>query len=189
MSSRGVRSWMSLSVLVGAAALAACSATRNSSVAVVPGKLVAPGSRVYLTAVVDGTERGGDVAAGSGFATAVGLRDALLRQGLPPLLGDGADINAGLDEASRLGYPYLVRGAITEWEDNATPVSTRPDRAGLSVELYDVATRELIATSTHQVEGARGDYASRTPDRFISELADTCLGTLFGWKPSVETRR
>jgi hypothetical protein len=155
----------------------------------VPGKLVAPGSKVYLTAVVDGTERGGDVAAGSGFATAVGLRDALLRQGFPPLLGDGADINAGLDEASRLGYPYLVRGAITEWEDNATPVSTRPDRAGLWSSSSRTWRARLIATSTHQLEGARGEYASRTPDRFIAELADTCLGTLFGWKPSVETRR
>jgi hypothetical protein len=139
--------------------------------------------------VADGTERSGGIAAGSGFATAVGLRDALLRQGFPPLLGDSTDVNAGLAEAHRLGYPYLVRAAITEWEDNATPISTRPDRAGLSVELYDVATHELIATSTHQVEGARGDYASRTPDRFIPELADTCLGALFGWKPTVETRR
>ena len=183
------RGWISLSILVAASTLAACSASRNSSVAVVPGKLVPPSSKVYLTAVADGQERREGVAAGSGFAVAVGLRDALLKEGFPPLLSDSSDLAAGLAEASRLGYTYLVRGAITEWEDNATPVSTRPDRAALSVELYDVAKHELIATSTHQVEGAHGDYTSRTPDRFIPELADTCLAALFGWKPTIVTRR
>jgi len=170
-------------------ALAGCATTRSSNVVVVPGKLIPRGAKVYILKVADGQERHEGVAAGSGFAVATGLRDALFAQGFPPLLSDVSELEAGLSEAAGIGYEYVVRAAITEWEDNATAISTRPDRAALSVEVYDVARRELIATSRHEVASGHGDFKSRTPDRFIPELADFCLGSLFGWKPTIETPR
>jgi len=169
-------------------ALTGCSATRTSNVVVVPGKLIPRGSQVYILKVADGQERREGPAAGSGFAVATGLRDALFAQGFPPLLSDTSDLEAGLADAATLHYDYLLRAVITEWEDNATAISTRPDRAALSVEVYDVSRRELIATSRHEVSSGHGDYKSRTPDRFVPELADFCLGSLFGWTPTIQTK-
>lgn len=169
--------------------LSACSVTRSSNVVVVPGKLVPSGSKVYILSVPDGQQRRKGPAAGSGLAVGVGLRDALFAQGFPPLLGDGSDLDTGLAEARRLGYDYLIRASIVKWEDNATQWSGNPDAATLSVALYDVDRRELIATSSHSVEGTYGDYKARSTDRFIPELADHCLGALFGWTPTVATER
>ncbi len=168
-------------------ALAACSANRSSTVNLVPGKLITPGAKIYLLKVPDGVQRSEGPAEGSGFAMAVGLRDSLLGHGFSPLLSDVKDLDAGLTEAGNLGYKYVVRAQFTEWEDNASMWSGRPDLASLSVEVYDTGTRGLVATSTHHVEGPRSDYRSRTPDRFVPELADQCLGPIFGWTPSVVT--
>lgn len=186
---RGFRRLLAFAAVVVALPLAACSATRSSNVVVVPGKLVPRAAKVFVLAVPDAQQRREGVAAGSGLAVAVGLRDALFAQGFPPLLGDSSDLDAGLAEAGRLGYDYLVRGNIVQWEDNATQWSMNPDIATLSVALYDVSRRELVATCTHTVEGSPGDYRSRTTDRFIPELADHCLGTLFSWTPTVVTGR
>jgi hypothetical protein len=175
--------------LAAAAALGGCTATRSSNVVVTPGQLISPGSKVFLLAVPDGVERRGGVAAGSGLAVAVGLRDALFAKGFQSLQGDSADLDMGLAEAERLGYDYVVRAAITQWEDNTTQWSGVPDAATLSVALYDARRRALIATSNHTVEGSVGDYRARTPDRFIPELVDHCLGALLGWTPSVVTPR
>lgn len=175
--------------LLAAAPLVACSATRNSNVVVVPGKLVPKGAKVFLLAVPDGQERREGAAVGSGLAVAVAMRDALFAQGFPPLQGDGSDLDAGLAEAERLGYDYVLRAVLTRWEDNTTQWSGVPDAATLSVALYDVRRRELMATATHSLEGSQGDYRARTPDRFIPELVDYCLGSLFGWTPTVVTGR
>jgi len=172
-----------------AATLGGCAATRSSNVVVTPGQLVAQGSKIYLLAVPDGVERRGGVAAGSGLAVAVALRDAMFAKGFQSLQGDSSDLDAGLAEAARLGYDYVVRAAVTRWEDNTTQWSGVPDAATLSVALYDARRRELIATSSHTVEGSVGDYRARTPDRFVPELVDHCLGTLLGWTPSVVTPR
>lgn len=190
MSSKSTRRTLALSLaLVAAVAFTGCSAKRSSNVVVVPGKLVPKGARVFLLAVPDGQQRQDGAAAGSGLAVAVGLRDALFAQGFPPLVGDTAELEAGLGEAERLGNDYLVRAVITQWEDNTTQWSGVPDTVTLSVALYDVRRRELIATSAHTVEGSQGDYRARTPDRFIPELVDHCLGSLFGWTPTVVTAR
>ena len=175
--------------LLEAAAAVACSANHNTSVNVVPGQLVAPGSSVYILAVPDGVSRSDGPAEGSGFAMAVGLRDALLAHGFSPLISDIGDIEVGIKEAAGLNYRYLVRARLTQWEDNATPLSTRPDRAALSIEVYDVKSHALVATSTHAAAGAHADYLSRSPDRFVPELADSCLGAIFGWTPSVFIRK
>lgn len=175
--------------LVAGFALAGCTATRNSSVVVVPGKLIPQGSKIFLLAVADGQERRGGTATGSGLAVAVALRDALFAKGFPPLQGDRADLDGGLTEAVRLDYDYVVRAAITQWEDNTTQWSGVPDSATLSVALYDARRRELIATSIHTVEGSVGDYRARTPDRFVPELVDHCLGALLGWTPTAVTAR
>jgi hypothetical protein len=163
------------------------SVTRSSSFNVAPGKVVAPRSKVFILAVRDG----GDPkdGAGSGAAVATAIRDKLLAKGLTPLLSDESTLKAGLAAAKEQGYAYVLRPLVTQFEDNNTPWSHKPDRGSLSVELYDTASGELAAAGTHNVVGPTQDPVDLKPVRFIPELVDTCLGTLFGWPPTVKVER
>jgi hypothetical protein len=91
------------------------------------------------------------------------------------------DVEKGYDEASRLGFDYVLRGAYSNWEDNATAWSGNPDRAEFVTELYSVADRRLAASASHQVQASGATMLSSTPMRFIPELADSTLARMFGW--------
>ena len=84
-----------------------------------------------------------------------------------------------MEQAKRLGYDYVLRGQIAEWEDNATEWSSKADSAGLSVELFDLAPA-VIASGTHRIKGSGVDFATHTPDRFIPELVTAGLGSRLG---------
>jgi hypothetical protein len=163
------------------------SVTRSSSFNVAPGKIVAPRSRVFIVAVRDGGDQKTGVGSGSAVATAI--RDTLLSKGFSPLLSDENTIHAGLVAAKEGGYSYVLRPVITQWEDNNTPWSHHPDRASLSVELFDVDSGDLVAAGTHNVVGPTMDPIDLKPERFIPELVDTCLGSVFGWKLTVTVDR
>jgi Domain of unknown function (DUF4823) len=160
-------------------ALSACSASRVSNVHVLPGKMIQQGAKVLLLPVPDGPSRH------SGSATLAAVRDALVAHGFSPLVSDAAGLQAAFDEARSFECHYVLRAEVTHWEDRLTWMSNRPDKATLSVEVYEVASREMVASGTHAVTGAIEEYVDRHPDRFIPELADGSLGRVFGWTQTV----
>jgi hypothetical protein len=117
------------------------------------------------------------------------MRDELLSKGFSPLISDEKTLQGAIASARTQGYIYVLRPVITQFEDNNTPWSHKPDRASLSVELYSVADGSLVAAGTHNVVGPTQDPVDMKPIRFVPELVDTCLGSLFGWKPTVTVDR
>jgi hypothetical protein len=113
------------------------------------------------------------------------MRDALIARGIPIATTEKPDLSAALDDARALECTYLLKAIIPEWEDNATEWSGKPDVAALSVELYETAEQSLVATATHRVASSTTQGFSRRPERFVPELVDHTLGTVFGWPPSV----
>ena len=75
---------------------------------------------------------------------------------------------------------------IVEWEDNVTEWSSNPDKLALSLELYEVSTKHLVASGGHRVAGQVFTLKSgQSPTRFLPEAADHSLAKIFGWQPSV----
>lgn len=134
--------------------------------------------KVLVLAAADGKERGGDVAAGSGRAVSAALRDGLIARGYAPLLTEQTSFAAAVSEARALGYDYVLKVTILEWEDNATEWSGRPDSAALSLELFDLSP-VLVATATHRKKAASMALLSGTPDRFLPELIQFTLSRIF----------
>ena len=104
---------------------------------------------------------------------------------MSPFVADATGLQAAFDEAHSLDSRYVLRAELTHWEDRLTWMSNRPDKATLSVELYDVSSRDLVAAGTHTVTGATEEYVDRHPDRFIPELADGSMARVFGWQQTV----
>jgi hypothetical protein len=131
--------------------------------------------------VQDGIDKTEGQARGSGAALTGAFRDTLMSHGYVPTVGTGSSLEASLDEAQKMGFRYVLRGTITEWEDNVTEWSGNPDTAKVSVDLYDVATKEIVGGSTHRMVGSPVDLFHRSVDRFAPELADKSLGRILGW--------
>lgn len=154
-------------------------AARTTTGGIMPGQQIIPRGKVVIVPIEDGRERGGDVGAGSGAAVTAALRDALISRGFAPFVADHKTFEDALDQAKRLGYDYVMRGQITEWEDNATEWSSKADSAALSVEVFDL-TPTVVGSGTHRIKGAAIDMMPSTPDRFIPELVTAALGRALG---------
>jgi hypothetical protein len=157
-----------------------CASSQTTG-GVVAGHAPVQRGKVVVLQVADGRERGGDPAAGSGSAVTSALRDALLARGIAPFTSDRSSLAEGISEAKQLGYDYVLKASITEWEDNATEWSGKPDSAALSVELYDL-TPTLLSAATHRKKASSFTMSSGTPDRLLPELVALTLSRVFGPK-------
>ena len=156
-------------------------ATSTTGGGVVPGQarpsLV--GAKVLLIPVPDGAERKDGPAEGSGAAMTTSIRDAIIAAGGAPLVAEVSSLEAAFNQAKRVDYEFVLKAVFTEWEDNATAWSGRPDTAALSAELYDADQATLISTATQREKGTSSTMRSRTPDRFLTAIATAVVAQLF----------
>lgn len=174
-------------LLVGVALLTLSCATpvHQTTGQWAPGMAVVATPKVVLLDIADGQERGQEATTGSGQAMVGALRDRLMGHTIAVQTIQSVAIEKGYEEATRLGFDYVLRGVFTNWEDNATAWSGNPDRAEFAVELYSVPDKRLAGSASHKVQASGFTLLTGTPMRFIPELADNTLGRLFGW-PTVE---
>jgi hypothetical protein len=109
------------------------------------------------------------------------IRKALTEHGVPMSITDTGVVANGFNEAASGGFTYLLRTSITLWEDNATAWSMQGDKLNISVELYDVKSRLLVAGASHRRVATGFTMMSGTPDRFMDECAEGALGKIYGW--------
>ena len=109
------------------------------------------------------------------------FRDALIAHGYAPEMGTRYSLEASFDEARSAGCQYVLQSAITEWENGYDVWWGYPDKAAVSVNLYDATTKELVGGATHRMEGAHYYYPDSI-DRFLPELAARSLGKILGWR-------
>jgi hypothetical protein len=166
-------------VLVLFALVAFSCATSQTTGTVVPGQAALPPGKVLIIPIADGSERREGSAAGSGAAMTAAVRDALIAQGVTPLVSEVTTLAAAVDEARKLDYPYILKAVIIEWEDNATEWSGRPDTAALSAELYDASSATLLATATHREKASSMALISQSPDRFMPLIAKAIAAKFF----------
>jgi hypothetical protein len=120
---------------------------------------------VLLLPIPDGGNSEDGMAPGSGAAMTADLRDKLLQRGMSPLVS----------EARTLGYEFLIKAVFTDWQDNATEWSGRPDRAAVSAELYDAKSATLLATATDREKGSAISLVSQDPSRFYPVISNSIL--------------
>jgi hypothetical protein len=159
--------------------LAAC-ATSQTGGGVVPGQTVRPASRIMVLPIPDGVERKDGAAAGTGGAMTAGIRDALIQAGVSPLVTEQTGLEGAIKQARSLGYDYVLKATITEWEDNATEWSGRPDSAAVSAELYDARSMQLVSTATQREEASVMAVVPQNPERFIPTLSRRIVEKLLG---------
>ena len=115
------------------------------------------------------------MAPGSGAAMTADLRDKLLQRGMSPLVTEATTLQAAIEQAKALGYDFVIKAVFTDWQDNATEWSGRPDRAAVSAELYDAKSATLLATATDREKGWALSLVSQDPSRFYPVISSTIL--------------
>ena len=144
--------------------------------------VISAAPKVVILDIQDGHERGQDVTRGSGQAMVNALRDTLVSRGIPVNVIQSTAVDEGYQEAERLGFNYVLRGVLTNWEDNATAWSGNPDRATLVLELYGVEEKRLAASANSERQASGATLVSGTPGRFIPELAFNAVDRIFDWE-------
>lgn len=145
----------------------------------------APAPSVLLMPTPDAVERGEGVVGGSGATANALLRDELMAHRVKVAPTEKTSVREALDEGRSAGYLYVLKSTLIEWEDNATEWSMNPDKAALSIELYAVETKEIVATAMHRVMGGTLELLPKPTNRFVPELVDHTLAKIFGWRPTV----
>jgi hypothetical protein len=170
--------WLSLfAVVLLSVTLAAAIQTTGG---LVDGHPPVTKGKILILSVPDGKERGGGkVVGGSGAKIASAIRDDLVARHFVPFTSDHESLADGVKEARDLAYEFVLKARITEWEDNATEWSGKPDSAALSLELYDL-TPALVSTASHRKKGSVMAMTSNSPDRFVQEIVKLSLDRLFG---------
>ena len=170
--------WKTTTALV-LSILAAC-ATSQTGGGVAPGQTVKPASKIIVLPIPDGVERKDGPAAGTGAAMTAAVRDALIQAGVSPMVTEVSGLEAAFKQARTLGYDYVLKAVITEWEDNATEWSGRPDSAAVSAELYDATSMQLVSTATQREQASAVALVSESPERFIPTLSRHIVEKLLG---------
>ena len=179
------RRWSCLTVTAVVLAASGCTPMmRHTTGGVAAGRTVDAAEKILLLPIPDGVEEDGP-AAGSGQAVYNAVRDTLISRGRQILAGKKTELVGAFEEAATLGCRYVLRGTIPEWEDNATEWSGKPDVAALSLELLDATDRSIVASASHRVNSSSGQMFSRRPERFVPEIVDVTLASIFGWPASV----
>jgi hypothetical protein len=138
-----------------------------------PSFKATPESSCVLGIFPDGGGADG-VIPGSGELVRSKVRMELLKHGLNVVSGTSSEFSALLEEGRRNNVAYVVLGRLPIWEDNATGWSGKRDQAGLSLELYEVATGKLAASSDRTANGIR------QPNECAPWLATEAVRALFG---------
>ncbi len=146
----------------------------------VPGHTIKPVSKIIVMPIPDGVERKDGPALGSGIAMTAAVRDALIQAGQSPMVIEVAGLEAAINQARGMRYDYVLKAAITEWEDNATEWSGRPDSSAVSAELYDAASMQLVSTATQREQASAVALLSESPERFIPTLSRRVVEKLLG---------
>jgi Domain of unknown function (DUF4823) len=142
---------------------------------------VDPAARVLILNIADGQESGQSPAPGSGRGLVAALVKVMGAHSVQISTTTTADLSAGLGEAQKAGFDYVLKSTITLWEDNATAWSGNGDKLSIYVELYDSKSRELVAAATHRRVATGETLMPGSPDRFIDTVATGALGKIYGW--------
>lgn len=148
---------------------------------VVAGQSINPQGKVLILAVTDGQEQGQPAATGSGKGMVAALRKVLMEKAIPLSTSESTNLVQGYDEAGKLGFDYVLKCVITEWEDNATAWSGKGDKLRISIELFDAKSKQLVAAGSHYRIATGFTFVSGTPDRFMDECATGALSQIYGW--------
>lgn len=150
---------------------------------VVAGQSINAQGKVLILSVTDGQEQGQAPASGSGRGMVSSLRKALMQHGVPISTSESTNLVQGLDEANKLGFDYVLKCVITEWEDNATAWSGNGDKLRISVEMFDAKSKTMVAAASHYRVATGFTFVSGTPDRFMDECSKGVLSQIYRWPP------
>ncbi len=147
----------------------------------IAGQAFDPNGKVLIMAVADGQEVGQPVATGSGKALSSTIRKVLTQHNVPLTISENLKLSDAYTEALLIGFDYILKCEITLWEDNATAWSGNGDKLRISIEMFDVKSKQLAAASSHYRVATGATFVAGNPERFMTECAEGALSKIYSW--------
>jgi hypothetical protein len=173
--------WPVLTVLL---VLAGCAtviqSTHGGSGFRVPGLEIGT-SQILVGRVPDGSGDDG-IVAGSGDLMTQRIKKELLRGGVNLAASEKTTAEDLLAEGATRNIPFILVGRIPKWENNATDWSEELDYSSVTLEMYRVSDKSLVASSDRSVQGVT------VPEDWAGWLAASAVADILGkeqppWNP------
>ncbi len=147
----------------------------------ISGQTVNPAGKVLILTITDGQEIGQPVATGSGKALSSAIRKVLSTHQIPLSTSDCTKLIDAYAEATAINFDYILKCDITLWEDNATAWSGNGDKLRISIELFDVKSKQLVAAASHYRVATGATLVASNPERFMDECSEGALNKIYDW--------
>lgn len=123
----------------------------------------------------------GRVYENSGLQVADYTRDALIGKASPVILGNKPDnnVNELLRLAEEQNAFYLFVPAIRHWEPRAAAWSGMPTQVSIQLQVYDVATKNMLIDVTTSVIGKRMTFVSQNAHDLARLIIKQLIDSLY----------
>lgn len=168
-----------LMVIAAPLLLASCADTHQMIRDVSTSIRLAASDAIFIAVPEDGSY-GADTYRGSGQDTAQIIYSAFTKH---TRLAKVGSTTSGLDDAReaarKSGHKYLVYPAIIHWEDRATEWSMIPDQVEVKVEVVDVVTGSIIASTVIKSKSGLATLGGDHPQDLLPKPVEKFVSSLY----------
>jgi len=170
--------WIQIGVVLVTLAMTGCASTYEQSDVQPPSVQLDPSKSVLISVPPDGWYESIEYR-NSGRMTANAVAAAFSKHANSVDISTDCHGDDCLNTSQQENYSYYVKLEILQWEERATEWSGRPDQIEIQLVVFDVATKEVLASSSYSGKSKWLTFGGDHPQDLLPEPTSQYVNSLY----------